>query len=66
MEKLGKPGQYTLFAPTDEAFEKLPRDVLERIMSDKKAAEGMWYIPAVFVSFTMARLALLSVDSIHK
>ncbi|XP_077340295.1 periostin isoform X3 [Lithobates pipiens] len=41
MEKLGKPGQYTLFAPTDEAFEKLPRDVLERIMSDKKAAEAL-------------------------
>ncbi|XP_018409748.1 PREDICTED: periostin [Nanorana parkeri] len=41
IEKLGKPGQYTLFAPTDEAFEKLPRDVLERIMSDKKAAEAL-------------------------
>ncbi|KAM5181782.1 periostin isoform 2-T2 [Mantella aurantiaca] len=41
MEKLGKPGQYTLFAPTDEAFEKLPRNVLERIMSDKAAAEAL-------------------------
>ncbi|XP_044141097.1 periostin isoform X2 [Bufo gargarizans] len=41
MEKLGKPGHYTLFAPTDEAFKKLPRNVLERIMSDKKAAEAL-------------------------
>ncbi|CAI9570804.1 unnamed protein product [Staurois parvus] len=41
MGKLGKPGQYTLFAPTDEAFEKLPRNVLERIMADKKAAEAL-------------------------
>ncbi|XP_063807923.1 periostin isoform X2 [Pseudophryne corroboree] len=41
MEKLGKPGHYTLFAPTDDAFEKLPRGVLERIMSDKKAAEAL-------------------------
>ncbi|KAM4796546.1 periostin isoform 3-T3 [Rhinophrynus dorsalis] len=41
LEKLGKKGHYTLFAPTNEAFEKLPRGVLERIMSDKKAAEAL-------------------------
>ncbi|KAM4701165.1 periostin isoform 4-T4 [Discoglossus pictus] len=41
LETLGKPGQYTLFAPTNEAFEKLPRGVLERIMSDKQAAEAL-------------------------
>ncbi|KAF7237546.1 Periostin [Varanus komodoensis] len=40
MEMLGKPGHYTLFAPTNEAFEKLPRGVLERIMGDKVASEG--------------------------
>nr|XP_060619427.1 periostin isoform X3 [Anolis sagrei ordinatus] len=38
---LEKPGHYTLFAPTNEAFEKLPRGVLERIMSDKVASEAM-------------------------
>ncbi|MEE6472397.1 hypothetical protein FKM82_009601 [Ascaphus truei] len=41
LETLGKPGHYTLFAPTNEAFEKLPRGVLERIMSDKQAAEAL-------------------------
>ncbi|XP_071990541.1 periostin isoform X2 [Engystomops pustulosus] len=41
LAKLGKAGHYTLFAPTDDAFEKLPRNVLERIMSDKKAAEAL-------------------------
>lgn len=40
MDTLGKPGHYTLFAPTNEAFEKLPRGVLERIMGDKVASEG--------------------------
>ena len=40
MEKLGEPGQYTLFAPTNEAFDKLGSDVLERIMSDKDVLKG--------------------------
>ncbi|XP_026531274.1 periostin isoform X4 [Notechis scutatus] len=41
METLGKPGHYTLFAPTNEAFEKLPRGILERIMRDKVASEAL-------------------------
>ncbi|XP_078242830.1 periostin isoform X20 [Pogona vitticeps] len=41
MDTLGKPGHYTLFAPTNEAFEKLPRGVLERIMGDKVASEAL-------------------------
>ncbi|XP_073518670.1 periostin isoform X6 [Phyllobates terribilis] len=41
LEKLGKSGHYTLFAPTDDAFKKLPKNVLERIKSDKKAAEAL-------------------------
>ncbi|KAG7516168.1 periostin isoform X1 [Solea senegalensis] len=35
MDKLDKPGQYTLFAPTNNAFDKLSPDYLERIMGDK-------------------------------
>ncbi|XP_034614475.1 periostin isoform X7 [Trachemys scripta elegans] len=41
LDTLGKPGHYTLFAPTNEAFEKLPRGVLERIMGDKVASEAL-------------------------
>ncbi|XP_074391471.1 periostin isoform X14 [Zonotrichia albicollis] len=41
MDILGRPGHYTIFAPTNEAFEKLPRGVLERIMSDKVASEAL-------------------------
>lgn len=41
MDILGRPGHYTIFAPTNEAFEKLPRGVLERIMGDKVASEGI-------------------------
>ncbi|XP_028277746.1 periostin isoform X2 [Parambassis ranga] len=35
MDKLDQPGQFTLFAPTNEAFEKLSPGYLERIMEDK-------------------------------
>ncbi|XP_006796647.1 periostin, osteoblast specific factor b isoform X2 [Neolamprologus brichardi] len=41
LEKLGQPGHYTLFAPTNEAFEQLGIDVLERIQSDKKALKAL-------------------------
>uniref|UniRef100_UPI003AAF0208 periostin-like isoform X2 n=1 Tax=Centroberyx gerrardi TaxID=166262 RepID=UPI003AAF0208 len=35
MEKLSAPGHYTLFAPTNEAFNKLGSGYLERIMEDR-------------------------------
>ncbi|XP_009070023.1 PREDICTED: periostin [Acanthisitta chloris] len=41
LDILGRPGYYTLFAPTNEAFVKLPRGVLERIMGDKVSSEAL-------------------------
>ncbi|XP_008288417.1 periostin, osteoblast specific factor b isoform X3 [Stegastes partitus] len=41
LEKLGQPGHYTLFAPTNEAFDKLGSDVLERIQSDKEVLKAL-------------------------
>ncbi|XP_017345332.1 periostin isoform X1 [Ictalurus punctatus] len=35
LERLGKPGHYTLFAPTNKALEQLDNAVLERILKDK-------------------------------
>ncbi|XP_070699344.1 periostin-like [Pempheris klunzingeri] len=35
MDKLDQPGHYTLFAPTNEAFDRLNPGYLERIMGDK-------------------------------
>uniref|UniRef100_A0A3Q1FYG2 Periostin, osteoblast specific factor a n=1 Tax=Acanthochromis polyacanthus TaxID=80966 RepID=A0A3Q1FYG2_9TELE len=35
MDKLDQPGQFTLFAPTNAAFDKLSPGYLERIMGDK-------------------------------
>uniref|UniRef100_A0A672R771 Periostin n=1 Tax=Sinocyclocheilus grahami TaxID=75366 RepID=A0A672R771_SINGR len=39
--QLGEPGHYTLFAPTNEAFEKLDSDVLERLMSDTTVLQAL-------------------------
>ncbi|XP_047463389.1 periostin-like isoform X2 [Mugil cephalus] len=41
MDKLGDPGQYTLFAPTNEAFDKLSPGYLERIMGDKEVVAAL-------------------------
>uniref|UniRef100_A0A673HYB7 Periostin, osteoblast specific factor a n=1 Tax=Sinocyclocheilus rhinocerous TaxID=307959 RepID=A0A673HYB7_9TELE len=39
--QLGEPGHYTLFAPTNKAFEKLDSDVLERLMSDTTVLQAL-------------------------
>uniref|UniRef100_A0AAZ3QKQ9 Periostin n=1 Tax=Oncorhynchus tshawytscha TaxID=74940 RepID=A0AAZ3QKQ9_ONCTS len=36
MDKMGQPGHFTLFAPTNEAMENLGASFLERIMGDKE------------------------------
>ncbi|XP_071379703.1 periostin, osteoblast specific factor b [Centroberyx affinis] len=41
LDKLGQPGQYTLFAPTNEAFEKMGSDVLERLKSNKDVLQAL-------------------------
>ncbi|XP_077955893.1 periostin, osteoblast specific factor b isoform X3 [Gasterosteus aculeatus] len=41
MEKLGQPGHYTLFAPTNEAFESLGSEVLERLQGDKEVLKAL-------------------------
>ncbi|XP_038549340.1 periostin, osteoblast specific factor b isoform X2 [Micropterus salmoides] len=41
LEKLGEPGHYTLFAPTNEAFESLDSGVLERLHSNKEVLKAL-------------------------
>uniref|UniRef100_A0A667XZJ8 Periostin, osteoblast specific factor b n=1 Tax=Myripristis murdjan TaxID=586833 RepID=A0A667XZJ8_9TELE len=41
LDKLGQAGQYTLFAPTNEAFDRLGRDVLNRIKTNKEALQAL-------------------------
>ena len=37
VETLKGPGPYTVFAPTDEAFAKIPQATLEALLADKEA-----------------------------
>lgn len=37
---LEEEGHYTVFAPTNEAFEKIPRQTLTRILGDPVALRG--------------------------
>ncbi|XP_060751753.1 periostin isoform X2 [Tachysurus vachellii] len=40
LERLSKPGHYTLFAPTNEAFEQMENSVLQRILGDKTVLQA--------------------------
>lgn len=40
LEMLGKPGHYTLFAPTNKAFSELDKEVLDRLMGNKDVLNG--------------------------
>ncbi|MCJ8740351.1 hypothetical protein PDJAM_G00057940 [Pangasius djambal] len=42
LEKLGKPGHFTLFAPTNDAFSKLDKEVLDRLMGNKGALQALF------------------------
>ncbi|MED6245775.1 hypothetical protein ATANTOWER_007898 [Ataeniobius toweri] len=41
LEKLGQPGHYTLFAPTNNAFDKIGGDTMERLLSDKGVLKAL-------------------------
>ncbi|MFM7088362.1 MAG: fasciclin domain-containing protein [Candidatus Paceibacterota bacterium] len=36
VETLSSPGPFTVFAPTDEAFSKLPKETLDAVLADKE------------------------------
>ena len=40
-ETLRGPGPYTLFAPTDKAFQKLPPGALNALLKDRKKLKGI-------------------------
>ncbi|KAL2094259.1 hypothetical protein ACEWY4_008978 [Coilia grayii] len=41
MDTLKQPGHYTLFAPTNAAFDKVGGDVMERLMGDKSVLQAL-------------------------
>jgi uncharacterized surface protein with fasciclin (FAS1) repeats len=52
-------GPYTVFAPTDAAFAKLPRDETERLLKDKEKLKGILLfhvVPGKLSSETVAKM----------
>jgi uncharacterized surface protein with fasciclin (FAS1) repeats len=41
VEVMKRPGPYTMFAPTDEAFAKVPKDVLDGLAKDKAKLQAV-------------------------
>jgi uncharacterized surface protein with fasciclin (FAS1) repeats len=41
LDKTLKEGKYTIFAPTDEAFNRLPAGMLDNLMKDKEALKNI-------------------------
>ncbi|XP_015241886.1 PREDICTED: periostin-like isoform X1 [Cyprinodon variegatus] len=41
LEKLGQPGHYTLFAPTNDAFDKIDGDSMERLLGDDDVLKAL-------------------------
>lgn len=59
VETLSKNGPFTVFAPTDEAFSKVPKKVLEDLLKDKsKLSEILTYhvIPGKIMSKDVVRM----------
>lgn len=53
------PGPYTIFAPTDEAFAKLPEGTLEGLLEDKEKLKKILLYHAVFGEVLEENLAEL-------
>ena len=47
---LKSPGPFTVFAPTDEAFGKVPKETLDALAKDKKAlAAVLQYLSLIHI-----------------
>jgi uncharacterized surface protein with fasciclin (FAS1) repeats len=52
VDALQADGPYTVFAPTDEAFAKLPEGTLEKLLQDKEALQNILLYHVVSGKFT--------------
>lgn len=53
-------GPYTVFAPTDEAFNKLPKDVLSSLLEDKEALKNVLLYHVVSGDITSKQIVKLN------
>jgi uncharacterized surface protein with fasciclin (FAS1) repeats len=54
-----QPGPFTVFAPTNEAFAKVPKDTLDNIMKDQQILKNVLYyhiVPGMYVAKDLIEL----------
>lgn len=59
VDVLKRPGPYTVFAPTDEAFAKIPKADLDALMKDKVKLAAVLKYHVLASSVTAADLAMM-------
>ena len=57
VDTLKNPGPFTVFAPTDEAFAKLPKDQLDMLLKDTEKLKSILTFHVVEGKFMVADLA---------
>lgn len=59
VETLRGPGPFTVFAPTDEAFAKIPKDQLQALLKDKEALKRVLLYHVVPGRYTATDVAAM-------
>ncbi len=63
LDDLAGSGPYTIFAPTDEAFAKLPAGTLDALLADKAALENVLFYHILLNRYTAEELAAAGLDT---
>ena len=58
VDTLKGPGPFTVFAPTDEAFAKIPKATLDGLLADKAALRSLVWLAALGLNIAILFMAV--------
>ncbi|MCL4829930.1 MAG: fasciclin domain-containing protein, partial [Caldilinea sp.] len=62
-DDLDAPGPFTIFAPTDDAFAKLPAGVLDALLADEAALQNVLLYHVILNRYTAQELAAAGIET---